>query len=440
MDNGNDFEKKEENLNNGVSETDTQPQSTYGENGGEKSNGTENTGGTRVYYSNPDAGYGSSVYEKPKKKGNGAMVAVVCISVVVCLLLSWLAYMLGSSLSSNNDVPTIPNGVTDTDGETKADSEQGDDTVAVTDSDVTLPYSEDPTPTMNTKEVVAKTKNSVVEIRTEAVSTDVFFGQYVTEGAGSGVIISEDGFIATNYHVIEGATNIKVYLRSGEEYTATLWGYNIKNDLAVVKIEAKGLEIATFGNSDNLVEGEDVIAIGNPLGLLGGTVTKGIISSLKREVEIDNRKMTLLQTDASVSPGNSGGGLFNASAELIGIVNAKSSGDAVGDIGYAIPSNIAYPILQDIIKNQTKSQNARLGIEINRYSLSITKIEEGSDAEAAGLQVGDQIIRIGDTQVTSYEQFRTLFESYYVGDTVDFVIVRNREAKTVSVTFTAYGE
>src|SRR5699024_342301 len=151
------------------------------------------------------------------------------------------------------------------------------------------------------------------------------FQQYVSSGAGSGVILTQDGYIVTNHHVIEDANSITVRTRSGDEYNASLVGSDEQSDLAVLKIDATGLTPAVLGDSTTLEVGELAIAIGNPLGELGGSVTSGIISALDREMTIDGQTMTLLQTDAAVNPGNSGGGLFNANGDLIGIVNAKSS-------------------------------------------------------------------------------------------------------------------
>ena len=171
----------------------------------------------------------------------------------------------------------------------------------------------------DTAKVVAAVENSVVEITTETVTTSTFFGQYVTQGAGSGVVVSADGYIVTNNHVVDGATNIKVTLANKTTYDATVVGTDEKTDIAVVKINASGLTPAVFGDSSQIVVGQDVIVIGNPLGSLGGSVTKGIVSALDRQVTIENQTMTLLQIDAAVNPGNSGGGAFDANGNLIGI-------------------------------------------------------------------------------------------------------------------------
>ncbi|MBQ9708959.1 MAG: trypsin-like peptidase domain-containing protein [Firmicutes bacterium] len=169
---------------------------------------------------------------------------------------------------------------------------------------------------MSIAQITAKTKDSVVEIRTESVASDSWMQQYVTEGAGSGVIISSDGYIMTNNHVIEGARKITVTTSDEKEYSAKLIGTDSTNDVAVIKIDAEGLAAATYGNSDQINVGDLAVAIGNPLGELGGTVTSGIISALDRELSIDGKTMRLLQTDSSINPGNSGGGLFMTTDSL----------------------------------------------------------------------------------------------------------------------------
>jgi len=199
-------------------------------------------------------------------------------------------------------------------------------------------------------EVASKASGSVVEIYTEAITRGIFFRQYVVEGSGSGVIISADGRIVTCSHLIDGARKITVRLTNGTEYQASLLGQDSKNDLAVVKIDAKGLKAATYGDSDKLAVGELAVVIGNPLGRLGGSVTEGIISALGRNIEMGGQTMNLLQTSAAVNPGNSGGGLFNRYGELIGIVSAKSSGVDVEGIGFAIPANKVKSVVGTLVK------------------------------------------------------------------------------------------
>ena len=183
--------------------------------------------------------------------------------------------------------------------------------------------------------IVEKTANSVVEITQYTTTQSYFNSSYTSEGNGSGVIISDDGYILTNNHVINGAEKISVRLRNGEEYDATLIGKDSKTDIAVIKIEADNLTPAIIADSSKTLVGDFVLAIGNPLGRLGGTVTYGFISALEREINLDSSTKNLMQFDAAVNPGNSGGGLFNINGELIGVVSAKSTGYDVEGLGKA---------------------------------------------------------------------------------------------------------
>jgi len=199
-------------------------------------------------------------------------------------------------------------------------------------------------------EIVEKVSASVVEITTEMNAGASYEETLVSKGAGSGVVISSDGYIVTNNHVIDGANEIFVRLSNGESYNAVLVGGDASTDLAVIKIEAKNLIAATYGNSSSLRTGELAVAIGNPLGRFGGTVTDGIISAVNREVTIDGEIMTLLQTNAAVNPGNSGGGLFNSYGELIGIIIAKTI-DGEG-LGFAIPIDTVKRVIAVLIGNK----------------------------------------------------------------------------------------
>lgn len=226
-------------------------------------------------------------------------------------------------------------------------------------------------------EVAAKISPSVVAITTEQVVTSQsWYGSYVSSGAGSGVIITSDGYILTCAHVIEGADTITVTLEDGTEYTAEVVGSDTADDIAVIKIDATDLTAAEIGDSDSAEVGETVYADGNPNGTLSGTITSGILSALNREITVEvsdgvTSTLTVLQTSAAVSPGNSGGGLFNAKGQLIGIVNAKSSSEDSEGLGFAIPINTAMEIANDIINNgayavsESDSGNSETG---NPYS------------------------------------------------------------------------
>ena len=303
---------------------------------------------------------------------------------------------------------------------------------------------------MTVQEITEKAKPSVVEIKTESVSSDSWMQQYVTEGAGSGVIITDDGYIVTNNHVIEGASKITVTTADEKEYDASLVGSDSISDVAVLKIDAKGLTPATYGNSDQLAVGDLAVAIGNPLGELGGTVTAGIISALDREVAIDGKTMNLLQTDSSINPGNSGGGLFNDDGQLIGIVVAKSSGSDVEGLGFAIPINTAANAAQQIIDQGYVSGQPSTGMSYtessgqssidmlfngvsNSSSVYIASVN-GENAKAAGFKEGDMVYAVDDTEITSFDELSSIVTAHEVGDTLKYTIIRNGQTLDINLT------
>lgn len=304
----------------------------------------------------------------------------------------------------------------------------------------------------STSEIVKKTADSVVEISTESVVTGSFAQQYVQQGAGSGVIISQDGYILTNNHVINGANSVKVRLRDSTEYDATIIGSDSDNDIALLKVNATGLSPATFGDSNSLAVGDYVVAIGNPLGELGGTVTDGIISALARKVTIEDTQMTLLQTNAQVNPGNSGGGLFNANGELVGIVNAKQSATEVEGIAFAIPINNVLDILSDLKEYGYVTGKVDLGIDftditsdetafyygVNQTGCYVLSVDSGSNAEKAGVTRGDLVTKVNDTDVSTSEDITTALEKAEVGDTVTFTVSRRGTSKTISFVLEEY--
>lgn len=304
----------------------------------------------------------------------------------------------------------------------------------------------------STSEIVKKTADSVVEISTESVVTGSFAQQYVQQGAGSGVIISQDGYILTNNHVINGANSVKVRLRDGTEYDAKIIGSDSDNDIALLKVSATGLSPATFGDSNSLAVGDYVVAIGNPLGELGGTVTDGIISALARKVTIEDTQMTLLQTNAQVNPGNSGGGLFNANGELVGIVNAKQSATEVEGIAFAIPINNVLDILSDLKEYGYVTGKVDLGIDftditsdetafyygVNQTGCYVLSVDSGSNAEKAGVTRGDLVTKVNDTDVSSSSDITTALEKAEVGDTVTFTVSRRGTSKTISFVLEEY--
>lgn len=295
---------------------------------------------------------------------------------------------------------------------------------------------------MTYAQVAAKVKPSVVEITTEQTVNGSYFSQYVQSGAGSGVLITADGYIITNNHVIEGATRITVRLTSGDEYEAKLIGTDSQEDIAVIKIEETDLPCATLGDSTKLAVGDEVLAVGNPLGSLGGSVTNGIISALDREIIVSGQSMTLLQTNAAINPGNSGGGLFNMRGELIAIVNAKAAGSDIEGLGFAIPINTAYTIATELMTNGYVSGRPAIGIsyiEIDDY-MDLMRYRVNSygiyvyDGGETGLQNGDRIVRFGDYEVSSSATLKSALQSYKVGDKVTITVIRSGKYAEIDVT------
>ena len=299
-------------------------------------------------------------------------------------------------------------------------------------------------------DVASAVTPSVVVVTTEQIVTDNYFwgGQQVLSGAGSGVILTTDGYIVTNYHVVEGAQQITVTLHDDSTYTATVVGSDQQSDIALLKIDATGLTPAVLGDSDNVQVGEVVIAVGNPMGTLGGTVTDGIVSALNRDISVEGNEMTLMQTSAAISPGNSGGGLFNTNGELIGIVNAKYSDEDAEGLGFAIPVNTMKTVVQDLLENGYVTGRPALGITVitvgdvqtaMQYGVSslgvyVNSVDEGSGAEAAGMKAGDRIVSIGTQLVESTDDVTNALKSYNVGDVVEVQVDRDRELITLQVT------
>ncbi|WP_302926235.1 S1C family serine protease [Holdemania filiformis] len=305
-----------------------------------------------------------------------------------------------------------------------------------------------PVTSINIPSVAALTQNSVVEIRTESVTNSLFLRQFVTEGAGSGVIISEDGYIVTNNHVIQDARAITVALHDGTTYEAQLIATDSKMDIGVIKIEASGLTPAILGDSDSLSVGEPVVAVGNPLGQLGGTVTDGIVSALDREIILNNERRNLLQTNAAINPGNSGGGLFNADGELVGIVVAKSSGEDVEGLGFAIPINDAKPIIEDLIAQGYVGGRVSLGVtalDLTSPQLAaqygyktpgvyVQSVVENSSAAAGGLQPGDCFVSINGTAIEAISDVTTILNDSSVGDQLEVTVKRDGKIVELSIT------
>ena len=294
--------------------------------------------------------------------------------------------------------------------------------------------------------------NEVVGITTEVTYTN-FFGQTSSSAvSGSGFIVSEDGYILTNYHVIEyayqGKYAVTVMLHDGTRYDAAIVGVEECNDIAVLKIDASGLDPVTFGDSDRISVGDDVYAVGNPLGELEFSMTTGHVSALDRLIttEENSEPINMFQIDAAVNSGNSGGPVYNANGEVIGIVTAKYSSTGVEGLGFAIPINDAVKIADDLITKGYVTGKAYMGVKIDgRYNSMysqyynmpigayVDSVEPGSCAERAGIQTGDIITRIDDTEIASYNDLKQALKQYSAGDTAELELYRAGESRTLSI-------
>ena len=381
--------------------------------------------------------------EPPKKKKhhvNGGKVARSAVALVLAAVMGFAGGYVGSQMNGSKVV------IQQAAPSTSASSSSG--------SDGSITSASASGSSLSTEQVADLVSPSVVVITTEQVvySQWSWYGQnQVESGAGSGVIISSDGYILTCAHVVDGASNITVTIND-KDYTATLVGEDTTSDIAVIKIDADGLTPATVGDSDSLKVGQNVMAVGNPLGELGGTVTGGMISALNRSVTIQGTNstntMSLIQMDASVSPGNSGGGLFNMNGELIGIVNAKSSSSDAEGLGFAIPINDAIKVAEELLQNGYVTGRPYLGISylavtdaqtaqqlgVNSYGVYIMEVVKGGPAEQAGLKAGDRIVSIDGTEIASKDDLGTLMQKHAAGDTLSITVARDGQMQTVSVT------
>ena len=372
-------------------------------------------------------------HSKPKEKKEkkyvtkGALIACMILTMILSSLLG--AFISGAYFSKNTS-----------DGRTaRQDADLSQlDLGDATGSELTV------------AQIVDKNEDAVVEILMSGTAQNMWGQMQLVQGAGSGVIMTEDGYIATNTHVIQGANKVEVTLHNGESYPARIIGSDPANDIAVIKIEAKGLTTATIGDSSTVDVGDLAVAIGNPLGQLGGTATTGIISALDRTLDVEGTTLTLMQTDAAINGGNSGGGLFNNKGELIGIVESKASAVGVEGLAFALPINNVSPIINDFIKNGGNVQAAEatpaVGVVISDVSeenaqyyglesagVFIAQVT-GENAMKAGFQQGDRIVSFNGTKINNSNEFITLVRKCKVGDTVTIVVSRNGqeiEIKTV---------
>ncbi len=372
----------------------------------------------------------SSSKSKNKYFSKATVIGLCALTLAISLILGSLAgiFFGGKLLIGSSSSDSVVNVLT-----SNRDITVEDITVNVGDANLTV------------AQVAALVGESVVEITTTHVQSSIMYGQYIQSGAGSGVVISYDadkneGYIVTNFHVIEGADKVTVRIKNGEgyyDYTANYIAGSPTEDIAVLSVSTSAdhkLKPATrTKDSSKLTVGQQVVAIGNPLGQLGGTVTDGIISALDREIIVENYPMVLLQTNAAINPGNSGGGLFNMSGELIGIVNAKQSDTGIEGLGFAIPSNVVYDSIKDLLELGYISGRPTLGIGV-QYGSLYSSGRNGlfvTDAGQTSLKLYDRIIKIGNTEIDSLSSFYMALKRLNIGDDVEIHYVRNGlEGKT----------
>lgn len=387
----------------------------------------------------PGRSSGSPKKEKEKKQGLGK--GAIAVLLIICILVSGAAGFGGSILASKMNL--TDQSTSDSADSTKSKNSGSNKTSTASKTSTS--------PDLSTAEITDIAAPSVVEITTEVVQTSDFYGQYIQQGAGSGVIIKEDGTIITNNHVIEGAKEITVTLRSGESFDARLIGTDEELDIALIKIDAGDTEltVAEMGDSDTLNVGDKSVIIGNPLGTLGGSVTEGIISALDRSIVIDGKTMNLMQTDAAINAGNSGGGMFNGQGQLVGVVVAKNYSGEVDNIGFVIPINAAKSILEDLNEYgyvRGKADTGMTFVDLTNPLYTwyyfrtgtpgcyINSVESGSNAEKAGFKKGDRIISVDGEEISSSSDIKSIISDKSVGDEIKIEIDRNGQTGTLNLT------
>ena len=305
---------------------------------------------------------------------------------------------------------------------------------------------------MEPAEVYASVVNSAVSINCSATSTNIFGQQTQTASSGSGFIITEDGYVVTNYHVVSGASSVEVTLYNGDTYDATVIGGDSDYDVAVLKINASGLQPVTLGESADVNVGDTVLAIGNPLGELTFSMSQGIVSSCDRAINVDGTPFNMIQVDCSINPGNSGGPLVNLYGEVVGIVSAKYStysSTTVEGLGFAIPISDVRSIITDIMENGAVTDKAYMAITAGtmneqmaaQFNIDVTEgvfvysVVEGGAGDKAGLRLGDVITKMNDKTLTSRQDLSAAMKGYRAGDTVTLTVYRSGQYIEVELTF-----
>ena len=398
----------------------------------------ENQGYQPQYSYQPQPDTAPEAPQKPKKNRTGAKVTALILS---CALVGGAMGFGGSALQNHL---AAKNADTEEAQQASVVYEGSRETSVINIAQI------DTSKEMTPAEVYAQNVNSTVGIRT-SITTNYWGYQTQAAAAGSGFILSADGYILTNYHVVEDSNSITVSLYDGTEYDATLVGCDESNDIAVLKIDAEGLTPVVLGDSDNLNVGDQVVAIGNPLGELTFSLTTGVVSALNREVTLSsNVTMNLIQTDCAINSGNSGGALFNLYGEVIGITNAKSSSSSssseasIDNIGFAIPLNHVKNIVKSIIETGSITKPyigvtvSSVSSEAQGYGLptgaAVRSVEADSPAAKAGLEENDIITEVDGTAINSSTELVNYVGEKTPGDELTFKVYRQGEELELTVT------
>lgn len=384
---------------------------------------------------------------KPKKEHNGFFIKALCMCLVCALLggIGGAAIMRGSVTGDINALTERVGKLEDEENvlTTANDSASG------TTGTVTSVLSG-----LAASEVYELACQQVVGISSEITYTNFFGMSSAAAVSGSGFILTSDGYVLTNYHVIESAyqnkADITVMTHDGTKYTASVVGFEQENDVAVLKIDGENLPHVTIGDSDNMKVGDEVYAVGNPLGELDFSMTTGHVSALDRLIATDNssESINMFQFDAAVNSGNSGGPVYNTAGEVVGVVTAKYSDSGVEGLSFAIPINDAASIANDLITKGYVTGKAYMGVTLrNDYNsmyanyygwpvgAMVASVEDGSCAQAAGIQAGDIITKVDDKDVESYSDLKSAVRRYSAGDTAEITLYRAGESMTLSITF-----
>lgn len=379
----------------------------------------------------------------PKKaKSKTGLVVFLCIALFALGILSGIGvYYLAAPAGQNpSDLPV--QGVQGENPETEGSTDE--DTVF--EGGVFAPVFGESDETFSAAEIYKNSVNGVVGISTE-ISMENIFGQQTTYPvSGTGFVFSEDGYILTNCHIVEGASTITVTLYDETEYEAKLVGKDSQNDVAVLKIEPKTeLTVLTMGKSADMVVGEEILVIGNPLGELTYTLTRGIVSNLSREIMVEDSmtSIRMFQTDAAINAGNSGGPAINCHGNVIGIVSAKYASSDIEGLGFCIPIDDAMQIAQDLIEHGYVQGRPWLGIEgqaVSGYDgpnriagVRVTALTKGACAEKAGVLRGDVITKIGEVEITTATELKTALQEYKAGEKATLTVWRGGETVLITV-------